>query len=168
MTKGTFEVARGTMGVFLHSLVLFISSLWLSFPAHAIRYDLSYPIDRRTVVGPPTEADYVFLGVGLLLVVGPLAGLLITAIRSVDPFSFLRAGLSTPDSAILGVFSPLLPTRLANEEIGDALEDIERRIARDCPSWHVWAKVVSTIIWASLHAIATVWSPGGEKKGAGK
>jgi hypothetical protein len=71
-------------------------------------------------------------------------------------------------SGWLDTFALFLPTRVANEEIGDALEDIKRRVVRGCPPWHVWAKVVSTIIWASLHAIATVWSPGGGKKGAGQ
>ncbi len=70
------------------------------------------------------------------------------------------------------VFSLILPTRLANEEIGDAMEDIERRIARGCPAWHVWVKIISTMFWALAHAAGSIVRPGGEatgeRKGAGE
>lgn len=47
--------------------------------------------------------------------------------------------------------STLLPTRIANEEIGDALELIHQLVEAGRPKWFIWTKVVTTFWWASVH-----------------
>ncbi len=50
-------------------------------------------------------------------------------------------------------FSALVPRRIADEELGDALEHIKTRVAAGAsPRW-VYAKIVSTIVFVALHAI---------------
>ena len=67
-----------------------------------------------------------------------------------------------------GFVSMLLPTRLANEEFGDALEDIHRRADKGDPVWHLYLVMVSAIFWAFVHAPKYVLSSGEKKRGAGK
>ncbi len=49
--------------------------------------------------------------------------------------------------------SSFLPKRLCNEEIGDALEDITRRVREGQPVWQLYAKMLSTWVWVLWHGL---------------
>lgn len=54
------------------------------------------------------------------------------------------------------VFSALaliLPTRIADEEIGDALELINRLSREGRPLWQIYLETVTTVFWVSIDAI---------------
>ncbi len=42
--------------------------------------------------------------------------------------------------------------RTTDEEIGDAIEIIERLVKEQRPAWQVWLKVATTVLWVLLHA----------------
>jgi transcriptional regulator with XRE-family HTH domain len=52
-------------------------------------------------------------------------------------------------TTIFSVIEAALPKRLANEELGDALE----YIAAHPRGWRVWVKIVSTIFWTGLNTV---------------
>jgi hypothetical protein len=49
--------------------------------------------------------------------------------------------------------SALVPKRICNEEIGDALEDIHRMVAAKRPRWMISVKITSTFFWVLTHAL---------------
>ena|GEM_PF-2286820 len=54
------------------------------------------------------------------------------------------------------VFQPLalfLPQDMYDEEVGDALEVLDRLVAKGAPGWQLRAKVVSTYFWCCINAI---------------
>lgn len=64
-------------------------------------------------------------------------------------------------------FSLLLPVRIAAEELGDAKEDIERRVKRGDSRWKIGLRAATAIVWAFWHAAKFPWSSSRETKGAG-
>lgn len=57
----------------------------------------------------------------------------------------------------------VLPLRLCNEDLGDARELIGRLVEGGKSKWMVYAKVVSTLFWASLSALRELASILGRK-----
>jgi hypothetical protein len=49
------------------------------------------------------------------------------------------------------VLGPYLPSRIANEQIGDALESIHEMVRAGAPKWKVQAKVARTLFWLLAH-----------------
>ena len=66
---------------------------------------------------------------------------------------------------VLDIASAFLPTRLANEEFGDCLEDLHARAERGQHAFLLYAKVASTIVWTVLHAIHHGWRQVEQRKG---
>ena len=52
-----------------------------------------------------------------------------------------------------GILSALVPRRIADEELGDAEEDIERRITEGRPAIEVNLKIGATVFWTLVHAL---------------
>jgi hypothetical protein len=52
----------------------------------------------------------------------------------------------------LDLLSALVPKRIGTEEIGDALEFINRMMAKNKPSFLIYLKVITTFWWVILHA----------------
>jgi hypothetical protein len=52
-----------------------------------------------------------------------------------------------------GVLSALLPKRISDEELRDALEDVERRIAQGRPAIEVTIKIGATVFWSVVRAV---------------
>jgi hypothetical protein len=51
------------------------------------------------------------------------------------------------------LLAALVPRRLADEEIGDAIEHIKRRCEAGVAAWWVIVKVISTFFWVTYHAL---------------
>ncbi len=58
-----------------------------------------------------------------------------------------------------------LPTRLANEELGDALEDIARRASLGQSKWLIYFKMVTSVLWTAVHAVQHGWRQVEHRKG---
>ncbi len=56
-------------------------------------------------------------------------------------------------SRALGVVELLVPRRIANEELGDAMEVIVRLVKQRRPSWQVCLKVATTVCWVVFNAL---------------
>lgn len=54
---------------------------------------------------------------------------------------------------VAGVMERLLPARIVEEDLGDALEDIHRRIERGDPAWQIYRRAFSAIAWACFNSI---------------
>ncbi len=54
---------------------------------------------------------------------------------------------------IFGVVSALVPPRIADEELGDALEDLRARIANRRPAWEIRLKIGATVFWVFVHTL---------------
>lgn len=54
----------------------------------------------------------------------------------------------------LDLLSAMVPARIANEEIGDALEIIHRMAAAKCPKWRIYLRVATTFFWVSVHTLS--------------
>jgi hypothetical protein len=52
-----------------------------------------------------------------------------------------------------------LSERVSQEELGDALEDIQRMIAAGEPEWKVHARILSTLFWVSAHSVQDYFDP---------
>lgn len=62
--------------------------------------------------------------------------------------------LTKADAAsLLGLASAMLPARIVNEELGDALEDIEARIAAGRPRSEIRLKLYASVFWAVWHTV---------------
>lgn len=53
---------------------------------------------------------------------------------------------------VIGIASAILPARIADEELGDAMEDIERRIAVGRPMSEIRLKIWASVGWAVFHS----------------
>lgn len=58
--------------------------------------------------------------------------------------------------SVLDTVSLLVPRRLADEEIGDALEEIYRLVREDRPQLKVWLKVCSTVFWIGINSLREI------------
>jgi hypothetical protein len=67
-----------------------------------------------------------------------------------------RAGIPRRAARAFSVLSAILPPRIADEELGDALEDIARRVRSRRPMWEIELKVAMTVVWSLLHAVEDV------------
>lgn len=54
--------------------------------------------------------------------------------------------------------SLLVPRRIAEEEIGDALEQIHRLSCLGRPRWQLWLKVMTTLFWVLINSIREITS----------
>lgn len=52
----------------------------------------------------------------------------------------------------LGFIELLIPKRVADEELGDAMEIIVRLVEQSRPAWQIYFKLASTILWVLLNA----------------
>src|SRR5262245_57754751 len=60
---------------------------------------------------------------------------------------------------------PLVPKRVASEEIGDAMELIVKRLKGSEPVWQTYVKLATTIVWILLHSVVyAIKGPSGAKK----
>jgi hypothetical protein len=46
-----------------------------------------------------------------------------------------------------------IPKRVSDEELGDALEALHRMVKEGQPRWKLHARLLSTLFWASAHAV---------------
>jgi|GEM_PF-3668153 len=53
---------------------------------------------------------------------------------------------------VFGITSALLPPRIVNEELGDALEDVQSRLARGRPHYEIRLKIWAAVVWAVFHS----------------
>ncbi|MCB9762275.1 MAG: hypothetical protein H6739_20920 [Alphaproteobacteria bacterium] len=59
----------------------------------------------------------------------------------------------------------LIPVRVANEELGDALEDIHKRLAQGGAVWKVYVRAVSAASWAVVNSVRGPRKPRRNKHG---
>lgn len=59
-------------------------------------------------------------------------------------------------SGVLEWVGTMVPKRINSEEIGDALEGINRLVAEGQPSWFIYLMVAKVFFWVSVH---TAWFP---------
>lgn len=50
----------------------------------------------------------------------------------------------------------VVPKRISAEEIGDAMETIAFLISQGRPSWQIYVKVVTTVLWVLIHSVHQV------------
>lgn len=74
-------------------------------------------------------------------------------LRGVIRLSTGHAGARTMRTATLALdlLSMLVPKRISNEEIGDALEQIHAMVKARRPRWFIYVKVVTTFFWVGVH-----------------
>jgi hypothetical protein len=53
-----------------------------------------------------------------------------------------------------------VPKRIRGEEVGDALEDIGRRLRARQPNWKIYAQVFFTLFWVLLNSLREIKSAG--------
>ena len=58
--------------------------------------------------------------------------------------------------ALLDLASLLAPKRVREEEIGDALEDIHRRLSQGQPAWKIYLRVASTLFWVAINSLREI------------
>jgi hypothetical protein len=46
-----------------------------------------------------------------------------------------------------------LPKRISDEELGDALEALQKMIKEGQPRWKLHARILSTLFWVSAHSV---------------
>ena len=86
-------------------------------------------------------------------------GVAVESSDSPNAFTF-AVGLMTPArylrrraASVLGIVSAILPARVENEELGDALEGIEARIVAGCPRHEILLKIYATVFWLLWHTV---------------
>lgn len=57
-----------------------------------------------------------------------------------------------------GAIDALVPKRIADEEIGDALEQIAQFVKDGRPPWQVYAKFATSAFWVLVHALGDISS----------
>jgi hypothetical protein len=49
--------------------------------------------------------------------------------------------------------SMLVPKRISNEEIGDAMEQVQAMVLARRPRWFIYMKIVTTFFWVFVHTL---------------
>jgi len=57
------------------------------------------------------------------------------------------------NTVVLDAWSAVLPIRIANEELGDCIEDIHRRAAIGQSAWRIYLRMVSGMFWTAINAL---------------
>jgi hypothetical protein len=65
---------------------------------------------------------------------------------------------------VLDTWAIWMPDRVVDEQLGDALEDINRRIREDQPRWAIRLKVAATMFWLTVHSIGYFLTTSGIRK----
>lgn len=80
---------------------------------------------------------------------------LLTRVRGFFQLQRRAAGTRTASAAVsaLDFLSMLVPKRIANEEIGDALEQINAMVRARRPRWFINVKVATTFFWVTVHTL---------------
>lgn len=73
-------------------------------------------------------------------------------------------GTSERAATVFHFVSAILPQRIADEGLGDALENIKARTMAGRPAWEIELKMWTTVLWAVVHStedtvvrIARIW-----------
>jgi hypothetical protein len=64
-----------------------------------------------------------------------------------------RIGSLERAATVFNFVSSVLPQRIADEELGDALENINARANAGRPAWEIELKVWMTVLWAVVHSV---------------
>jgi hypothetical protein len=82
------------------------------------------------------------------------AGLLFTAIIGVVFIgAWITSGSGRSAVDLLEVWSLFLPMRIQREELGDAIEDVNRRILEGQPNWRIKVRALMAIFWTAISTI---------------
>jgi hypothetical protein len=65
---------------------------------------------------------------------------------------------------VLDSWTLWMPQRLVDEQLGDCLEDIYRRIHEGQSRWLVWGKVAWTMFWLTVHSVGYFLKASGIRK----
>jgi hypothetical protein len=68
---------------------------------------------------------------------------------------------------ILDIWSVWMPQRLVNEEVGDFLENINRRINEEQSRWLIWTRVIAAMLWLTVHSVGYFLKASGIRKSSG-
>ncbi|WP_224361085.1 hypothetical protein [Hyalangium versicolor] len=106
-------------------------------------------IDPKTA--PPSYHRAYILGKAL----GTVAAMLLKPGKARRPKVKRFAGSRTVERAtyFLDLLSMVVPKRIANEEIGDAVELIHRMAKVRRPKWFIALKVATTYFWVGVHTL---------------
>jgi len=65
---------------------------------------------------------------------------------------------------VLDLWAILLPTRIANEDLGDYLEDIHRLSAAGQSRWIIYLRCVVAVFWTGANTVGYFWKAIGKTK----
>jgi sigma-70-like protein len=72
-------------------------------------------------------------------------------------------------SGFFDTISVFIPGRIADEDLGDALEDIHRRLCAGQRSWRIYCKIASTAFWIAINSLREILGAlGGKAKASSK
>ncbi len=79
-----------------------------------------------------------------------------------------RQGDSATEGAerVFGWLELMIPRRIADEQLGDALEVVHQLVRAGRPRSHIRAKIAATVFWVLIHSIGAVVSGVTGRKGA--
>src|SRR5262249_28065867 len=75
--------------------------------------------------------------------------------------------LSGFSSSVLYVWAAVLPSRIADEDLGDFLEKIRRMQQRGDPRWLIYLQTFSAMFWTGVNAVGYFLKEIGKKKSSG-
>jgi hypothetical protein len=84
--------------------------------------------------------------------------------NAVESSIIRRAQLRRTSLRVLDVWTLWMPQRIVTEELGDCLEDINRRIRIGQSKWLVWGRVVATAWWLTINSIGYFLKASGIRK----
>lgn len=73
--------------------------------------------------------------------------------RVINPTEVSPASVADRAANIFNVVSAVVPQKLANEELGDALEDVRRRVRENRPRSEIELKIWSSVFWVGVHTL---------------
>jgi hypothetical protein len=116
-----------------------------------------------TTLGPRGQRALIVWYIALRFVLAVTPEIVLDFITGVlfKPLSGKKAmhqpvSISARSRRILESWGAWLPAKLEREEIGDALEKIDRLAAAGASAWAIRGVVLKTIFWTTLHAAAIV------------
>lgn len=130
-------------------------NLWSGLEGRRLNSTLLLYLASTIFVGVATFGAALFGSRDIAIRLVPFVAAALVLLQHICRRLSLPVDLSQVDSVLTAV-GLVIPTRIMNEEVGDAREAISKLAERGAPPWLIYTKLTSSVFWILLASVREV------------